>query len=728
MQKTKRIIIIVAALAALSLTTNAAEDISPLARQYEKLESMHPFAVVQEHDFEFDRDKRGEKLDPYVKCPVKPLLDVPLRDASICRGGDGHYYLVGTQGVKRPDGTLDFQNSLTLKIWTSEDCVNWKELTTAWDLTDPTIYNPYDQNGKNRWMQFYRIDPDDIDAGYVRGITSPEIHFLKGTYWIPFALNNQETGLLKSVRGKPGGPYENVALNPEAFTFESNGRITTRGGSPSLFEDDDGSVYFVWGSGWIARMNEEMTRLAERPHLLQCEPNSPFGDYPMFVGKSGAHLFKANGKYHLTAMDINPRLNKAPCRDTFVAVSDKLRGPYTPRELMIPHGGQITVFKDGEGRLNAAMSGSSEDPFSRCQDRPTIVPLLFDGFLGHANRRYWVVTEAGLVSTLKPGWDITVDEPVQIRDPLVTLAPDGFYYLAGTTGKDRNGMPGARVWRSKDLKRWERIQRPGADDGFIWSASQSEWSAKPKAKGTVKNNQHDLWGPQLFFHKGDYYIPFMMHCRNTTSILKSLSGEPEGPYEDTAFKYRDGAPHLFKDDDGSVYMHFCFGPPRIAKMKDDLSGFETRPRQIVYDNCARQGFEGTWLIKVGRKYVLFHTNQNGEDMAQYRRNIMEGKVARGYGTYDWSYSASDHLMEGWSQPRPLVPHGGTGSVFQDKNGNWWAALFGDDMTAPFKYSVGFVPLVIEERDDDVHIRLADEFPPGMDMSKNNFPNTSKESK
>lgn len=717
----KTIIHLAAALAAAvsAWATDIQASVTPLARQYEKLEAMQPFAVVQQYDFEFDRDKPGEQLAPYVKCPVKPLIATPLRDASICRGGDGNYYLVGTQGIGRPDGVVDFQNSLTIKIWKSADGVRWQEFATVWDLADPRVYTPHPQKTQNRWMQFYRLDPDDPKAGWVRGVTTPEIHYLKGTYWIPFALNNQETGLLKSTTGKPEGPYENVALNPGADSSEYNGRITTRGGSPSLFEDDNGSVYFVWGPGWIAKMNEGMTALAEAPRLLQCKPNSRLGDYPLLVGRTGAHIFKANGKYHLTAMDINPRLNKNPCHDTFVAVSDTLYGPYEPRELMVPHGGQVTVFKDGKGRLNASMSGSSEDPFARCQDRPAIVPILFDGFLGHANRRYWVVTEAGLVSTLKPAWDVTANEPMALRDPLVTLEPDGFYYLAATTGKDKNGVPGARVWRSKDLQRWERIQRPGSDDGFIWSASQAEWAAKPEPKGTVSASQHDLWGPQLFAHNGTYYIPYMMFCRYTTSILKSTTGKPEGPYEDTIFKYKDGAPHLFKDDDGSVYIHFCFGPPRIAKLKDDLSGFTAPPRDITYRNFARQGYEGTWLIKAGKKYVLFQSDWGGEDKAQF--SVDSAKVARSYGTYDWSYSTSDNLMDGWSKPRPLVPHGGTGSVFKDKKGHWWAAVFGSDTTAPLPQSVSFVPLVIEERGDDVHIRMDDEFPAGMDMSKNSFP-------
>ena len=49
----------------------------------------------------------------------------------------------------------------------------------------------------------------------------------------------------------------------------------------SLFEDDDGTVYFLWHSGKIARMKPDMSGLAEpyrwlKTTTLRSEPEAPF--------------------------------------------------------------------------------------------------------------------------------------------------------------------------------------------------------------------------------------------------------------------------------------------------------------------------------------------------------------------------------------------------------------------------------------------------------------------
>jgi hypothetical protein len=54
-------------------------------------------------------------------------------------------------------------------------------------------------------------------------------------------------GLLKSTSGKPEGPYVDVQPN-ERIGDEIDA---------SLFEDEDGTVYFLWHSGKIARMTKK---------------------------------------------------------------------------------------------------------------------------------------------------------------------------------------------------------------------------------------------------------------------------------------------------------------------------------------------------------------------------------------------------------------------------------------------------------------------------------------
>ncbi|MFW6255928.1 MAG: hypothetical protein ACOC54_03835, partial [Candidatus Sumerlaeota bacterium] len=75
---------------------------------------------------------------------------------------------------------------------------------------------------------------------------------------------------------------------------------------------------------------------------------------------------------------------------------------------------------------------------------------------------------AALAFTVGAAEAITPDIGVPLRDAAVTRAPDGTYYLTGTTpgiyegrSPDFNNNRGVRVWSSRDLKSW-------TDLGLVW--------------------------------------------------------------------------------------------------------------------------------------------------------------------------------------------------------------------------------------------------------------------
>lgn len=173
------------------------------------------------------------QLAKYEK--VAPLLDVPLRDTAITRvereiNGQKvvRFYLTGTAATILPDGREDFMNNDGVYLWESSDMKNWKFLGKVFDITKletrPYSFNP---------LRYFGTPPDTLEPNYIRGLFAPEIHFIKGTFWITYSVNRQWTGLLRSVTGNPEGPYENVGL------------ITTWGTDASLFQDDDGAVYWL---------------------------------------------------------------------------------------------------------------------------------------------------------------------------------------------------------------------------------------------------------------------------------------------------------------------------------------------------------------------------------------------------------------------------------------------------------------------------------------------------
>jgi beta-xylosidase len=152
----------------------------------------------------------------------------------------------------------------------------------------------------------------------------------------------------------------------------------------SLFQDDDRAIYFVWHSGKIARMKDDMSGLAEPYHWLKTTEADPdphhhsgrcagiFGnDSYDHVGYEGAFLFKAHGRYCLACSESWH--GRYSC---CIATAEKIYGPYGRRYEAIPHGGHNTFFKDERGDWWATYFGS--DDKAPWQEQPGILPIRFE--------------------------------------------------------------------------------------------------------------------------------------------------------------------------------------------------------------------------------------------------------------------------------------------------------------------------------------------------------------
>ena len=281
--------------------------------------------------------------------PLRKLLDIPMRDPNVTRGPDGFYYLVGTTdpapgytaiGSNNPDGQMWTIND-GVRMWRSPDMVHWKSLGLVWSL---------DRDGT--WAHWW-TGPNPGAA-----VWAPEIHYLKGTYWIPYCAKLPGTGLhigaglLKSTSGKPGGPYRDVQVSgPLGMDDDA-----------SLFQDTDGQVYFLFDGYKIARMKPDMSGLAEAPRDVTFTQPPGWGE--------GIYMVKVHGKYifiNSGTAAIDPRQKEPPpgqtTYDCFSAVSSgSIYGPYAPRYRAIPHDGHNNLFQDKKGRWWATYFGS--DPWA----------------------------------------------------------------------------------------------------------------------------------------------------------------------------------------------------------------------------------------------------------------------------------------------------------------------------------------------------------------------------
>ncbi|MCY2995898.1 MAG: family 43 glycosylhydrolase [Planctomycetota bacterium] len=261
---------------------------------------------------------------------VRKLMDTPLRDPSICRGPAGTYYLTGTS-----EPFWGFNNEHGIRVWKSKDLSTWEPLGTVWRYGSSPWHEKYLKAKKPLW--------------------APEIHYTRGSFWLTYSMPGWDgtaktsgSGLLRSTTGKPEGPYEDVQP-AERLGDEIDA---------SLFEDDDGAVYFLWHSGKIARMKPDMSGLAEPYRWLKSTATDPdpkhhsglcpgiFGkDSFDHVGYEGMFLFKANGRYFFCCSEMFD--GRYSCA---VSTSTNIDGPYSARYEAVPHGGHSTFFQDGDGK------------------------------------------------------------------------------------------------------------------------------------------------------------------------------------------------------------------------------------------------------------------------------------------------------------------------------------------------------------------------------------------
>ena len=274
---------------------------------------------------------------------IKPLFDQFLRDTSIVLAADGNYYMTGTTG-----GPEMMVVTSDLSVWRSPDLIHWspvrdlpRQSTVVWNL---------DRDG-SPWLKTVTLR----DGEPFRPLWAPEIHYINKTFWIPLSVPRHGITILKSTTGKAEGPYE-IAIKPD--------EPLSSGIDASLFQDDDGTVYSLYGGGWIAKMKPDMSGLAEPyRHITSASGRE--------AGFEGVYLFKDKGLYNLCVADfVLGEYN------TYIITATSLTGPWSERYLAVPHAGHANFFRDKQGRMWSTFFGN--DRHATFSAHPGIIPLMQD--------------------------------------------------------------------------------------------------------------------------------------------------------------------------------------------------------------------------------------------------------------------------------------------------------------------------------------------------------------
>lgn len=238
-----------------------------------------------------------------------PLIFADVPDMSMIRVGNV-YYMSST--------TMHFNPGVP--IMKSTDLVNWKIINYAYDtLANVDALNLV--NGKST---------------YGRGSWASSLRYHKGTYYVTtFAQTTGQTYIYRTQNIEKGD-WKRVTFKPAYHDH-------------SLFFDDDGKVYLLYGNGKLSliELKEDLSGVKEgginQVAIENASAPSQVEGKKGGLGAEGSQLYKINGKYYLFNITWPP----GGMRTVVIHRADKITGPWEGRvalqDMGVAQGGLIDM-------------------------------------------------------------------------------------------------------------------------------------------------------------------------------------------------------------------------------------------------------------------------------------------------------------------------------------------------------------------------------------------------
>ncbi|WP_171646357.1 glycoside hydrolase family 43 protein [Paenibacillus phytorum] len=236
-------------------------------------------------------------LNRIIENPIVPG-DNP--DPSIVRVGADYYMVTST-----------FQFFPGVQVLHSRDLAHWKAIGHV-----ITRKSQLDLTGM----------PDSF------GVFAPDISYYDGKFWVvvPYYHGQPRCTNLLFVADRPEGPYSEAIMLNHHFI------------DPSIFNDDDGKRYLVFGGGWVHEMANDGSQLIGEAKQVWPGTGGAAPEAP--------HIVKRNGWYYLMLAEGGTFFEH---KET-LARSRSIWGPYEP----CPHNPVLTqkdpnkcIQKVGHGKL-----------------------------------------------------------------------------------------------------------------------------------------------------------------------------------------------------------------------------------------------------------------------------------------------------------------------------------------------------------------------------------------
>ncbi|UCD49763.1 MAG: family 43 glycosylhydrolase [Phycisphaerales bacterium] len=257
-----------------------------------------------------------------------------VRDPYIILARDGYYYYTGTTQMPTPQAANARYNTglgrtsrvgWHVRLWRSVNLVTWESLGSPYTLKDTIWYQTerdvFDRAPQQRWR-----------------VWAPELHWT-GDCWAlvhttPPPLAPRVGGtLVLSAGAEVKGPW----------TSPLGTRIGRRH-DPSLFRDDDGAWWMIWGATQIAPLKPDFSDYAAEPTRI-----GP-SDGAVRMGHEGCLIRKIEGRYILFGTGWSTGKMRKGSYNLYYATAKHITGPYSERKFAGRFLGHGTPFQDRQGR------------------------------------------------------------------------------------------------------------------------------------------------------------------------------------------------------------------------------------------------------------------------------------------------------------------------------------------------------------------------------------------
>lgn len=255
-----------------------------------------------------------------------------IRDPYITLGPDDYYYLTGTQPRKGDPREAENPYNIGLgdesivghqvRVYRSKDLIKWESLGPIFAVKDTFKV----AHAKKKIRK--------------RLIWAPEVHWM-GDRWALVHCPKRHSSLALSSGRDLKGPW----MHP------MNGKMEQRH-DPSLFSDDDGSIYMLWGNTYVASLSKDLASYTSKPVRIDPAGSRPGPDGEPInrIGHEGATMMKVGGKYVHLGTAWSTDQGRKGSYNLYYCVADKITGPYGPRKFAGRFLGHGTPFKDKQGR------------------------------------------------------------------------------------------------------------------------------------------------------------------------------------------------------------------------------------------------------------------------------------------------------------------------------------------------------------------------------------------